>query len=106
MDMMQERWYDVAEICCTGHVVNGASIAYPELGAPFCSLCGAPTIRACPWCGAAIPGEYHLSASVTSSSVTAPAYCAHCGAAFPWTTARIEAAYELAEEIDLLTPAE
>lgn len=37
---------------------------------------------------------------------TPPSYCFNCGAAFPWTAERIEAAQELADEIDGLEPDE
>lgn len=36
----------------------------------------------------------------------APSYCYGCGTAFPWTQRKIEAAQELADEIDELTPDE
>jgi hypothetical protein len=42
---------------------------------------------------------------LVSSYVTpAPAFCFNCGQVFPWTTEKVAAAKELADEIDELTP--
>ena len=38
--------------------------------------------------------------------MSAPAFCLHCGASYPWTDARLKAARELAHELDGLSAAE
>lgn len=102
---MQECWFDVAEICETGHVINPAVHAYPEVGEPFCPRCGAPTTTICSECGASIPGDYH-SGTITLGVYTPPSYCATCGSPYPWTVLRIEAAFALADEMHALSPKE
>src|SRR5215470_12040448 len=47
---------DTGLICTNGHVVNSSVQQRPQYNADFCSDCGAPTIRACDICDAAIPG--------------------------------------------------
>jgi hypothetical protein len=39
---------------------------------------------------------------ISLSTYSPPAYCHQCGAAYPWTTTRLEAARELARESDRL----
>jgi len=40
------------------------------------------------------------------SEYEVPAHCHSCGKPYPWTAARIEAAKELSDELDALTPEE
>jgi hypothetical protein len=102
---MQERWFDIAEICLVGHVINPAVHAYPEVGSPFCPYCGAPTTCVCADCGASIPGEYRTG-TLTVGTFIPPAYCGTCGSPHPWTVLRIEAACELADEMESLSSGE
>jgi hypothetical protein len=104
--MMGESWYDTAMICTSGHVVNGAALSYPQLSAPFCDRCGAPALGTCPSCLTPIRGEFHLSGTLAITPYCAPAYCPSCGCPYPWTLARLEAAQELADEMERLTPSE
>src|SRR4051812_27801231 len=96
-------YYDVALICRNGHVANEFSRAYPEHNKKFCDQCGAVTIDACPACSQPIKGEYHADNVFGISSYNAPPYCENCGAPFPWTTSRVQAAKELARELPQLT---
>ena len=98
-------YYDVALICRNGHVANEYSRAYPAHNKKFCDQCGAPTIDTCPSCSNSIMGEYHAD-GVIGPSFHAPAYCENCGAPFPWTTARVAAAKELARDLPQLTAEE
>src|SRR5437868_13754005 len=69
------------------------------MAARFCPECGAETIRACPKCNAALRGDHIIAGML--SPITVPAnHCHGCGTAFPWTTAKIEAAKEHAAEIE------
>jgi len=103
---MRESWYDTAQICWNGHIVNPAATSYPAMNASFCALCGAVVLTACPYCRTPIRGEYHLSDVVPAGPFVRPNYCDSCGLPYPWTQDRIRAAEELADELDALTDAE
>jgi hypothetical protein len=93
-----ESWHDVALICTNGHVVNAASIDFPNGNKKHCTQCGAPTIDKCGNCGEKIQGEYHVPGVVrlgVRARQVAPAFCHGCGAGYPWTQARIQATIEL-----------
>jgi hypothetical protein len=61
---------------------------------PFCDRCGARTIQSCENCHAQLEGD--LLDSGIIAPYYAPHHCSACGAPYPWTAARIEAATELA----------
>lgn len=65
----------------------------------FCSECGAGTIDACPNCNNRIRGSYKEG----MSPYDRPSFCIHCGSPFPWTVAKLNAAKELADEIEGLS---
>jgi len=46
--MEEEEYYDTAQICLNGHMVNFYSDSQSDSNQNFCSDCGAPTIRQCP----------------------------------------------------------
>jgi hypothetical protein len=95
----EPSWYDVAQVCTNGHVVNASAQKYPQHNEKFCSKCGAPTLLACERCQASIRGEYHVPGVVGFSGMkVAPAYCHECGGPYSWTESRLKA---LAELIDL-----
>jgi hypothetical protein len=94
------RGYDVAQICQNGHVVNSCAVSYPQHNEKFCQKCGAQTLVNCPACATPIRGDYLESFSI---GFTAPAFCLNCGVAYPWTQAKIQAARELAQELDTLS---
>lgn len=57
-----------------------------------------------PSCGAAIRGYYHVPGIVVlGRHYCRPAYCYNCGQPYPWTTSSLEAANELADELESLT---
>ena len=58
---------------------------------------------ACPSCGAAIRGYYCLPGFIGGMSYIRPAYCHSCGQPYSWTTSSMEAANELADELESLT---
>ena len=103
---MRESWYDSAQICRNGHVINAAATSFPEMNATFCDRCGARAVSVCPVCRAPIRGEYHISGTLSLAPFSAPAYCSSCGQPFPWTEERIEAALALADEMEHLSPRE
>jgi hypothetical protein len=94
-----ESGYQTAEVCHQGHINTGGLEDAPEMAAKFCSQCGAETIRACPKCNAPLRGD-HVIAGILSPIAVPPNHCHTCGAAFPWTTAKIAAAKEHATEVE------
>jgi len=102
---MSDSYYDTAQICMNGHVVNTTAATSPQSNQKHCSDCGAQTIMACPSCNVPIRGYYHYG-SPSFSGYHKPSYCYNCGTAFPWTVSSLEAARELADEFDTLTQEE
>ena len=96
--------YMNAELCLNGHLITGDIENEPEKTSKFCRECGAATVRACPECGASIRGDHIYEGTI--AWMTVPSYCHSCGAAYPWTIAKIAAAKEHAAEIEGLDEAE
>lgn len=98
---MRDSWYDVAQICLNGHVINDSVKKYPQQNKKFCDKCGVATITNCQNCNAEIQGEYHVEGVISSvSHYIAPAFCPNCGKPYPWTEAKIQAAHDLAQELE------
>ncbi len=86
--------FDTAQICRNGHIINDAVRGLPADSKPFCPKCGTATITTCPACAAAIQGKRRDGSS--SQGLYSPnAHCHSCGAAFPWTAARLRSLSEL-----------
>jgi hypothetical protein len=83
--------FDVAQICLNGHVANEHFRTRPELNQDFCVKCGEKTITTCPKCGVEIRG----GRIGTLGFYNAPPCCIKCGAQFPWTERKTQAAIEL-----------
>ncbi|PEP86081.1 DUF2321 domain-containing protein [Bacillus pseudomycoides] len=102
-----KTWYDIAQICLNGHIINDTYKKYPESDQAFCKDCGEKNITTCQDCNADIRGARHLDGFGTDLQVdTAPNYCSHCGEPYPWTKIALEAAKELAQEVEGLTTEE
>jgi hypothetical protein len=103
-----DAWHDTAQICLNGHVINREVKKSPEFNQKFCVRCGAEATTQCPKCKADIRGEYHGVDVfvITPANAPAPPFCIGCGAAYPWTQARLDAARELTMTLDALTPPE
>jgi hypothetical protein len=101
----REPSYDVAEVCTNGHVTNAAMKARPHCHQAHCEQCGASTITRCQRCLVDIRGEFHGDV-VSVDAFPAPPFCVHCGDPFPWTQGKLDAARELAMELEGLTPDE
>ena len=82
---MTNAWYDTAQICQGGHVINPASVGSPAHNQRFCHMCGKAAITACPACTAPIRGVFHDGGSARPAEYTRPSYCHNCGKAYPWT---------------------
>ncbi len=101
-------YYDIAQICLNGHTITRNAQSSPEFRRKFCPKCGEPTITNCPSCNTPILGEYHVEGVVFLGGKTPPPpnFCHACGAPYPWTERRIEAAKALADEFENLSSAE
>ncbi|MHA1287166.1 MAG: DUF2321 domain-containing protein [Candidatus Thorarchaeota archaeon] len=92
-------WYDTAQVCINGHVINYRAKTEPEHNKSYCSECGAKTIISCPKCKAKILGELHSVNYFTLPMHEAPKFCSNCGSPYPWTESGLKAAHDLANEI-------
>ncbi|MFC4797756.1 DUF2321 domain-containing protein [Neobacillus sp. GCM10023253] len=101
-----EGWYDTAQVCLNGHVFNSTSIKFPKPNQNFCGACGADIISKCAECGEEIRGKLHTPGVTVVGRWNPPSYCHHCGKPFPWIAEKLNAAKELAELLDNLTPEE
>lgn len=98
--------YRTAQVCLNGHTATNNLEQSPEMAQAYCSRCGKPTISECPRCGTNIRGYYYIEGVFGGSPYNPPKFCFNCGEAFPWTAAKIEAARELANELDELSTGE
>lgn len=99
--------YDTAQICRNGHLTNGAMSLFPSRSKQFCDQCGIDTISNCGQCRATIRGAYiyfRLGRPVTNGLNQIPSFCEKCGKPFPWTESRLEAAKDLANQLELDIP--
>ena len=92
-----------AQICKNGHVIT-EYYENSDNKKPFCDQCGEPTITQCEDCQTNIQGEHREG--FPSLHYNAPRYCYNCGQPFVWTKRSIEAASELADELDELNQEE
>ena len=99
-----ETGYDNAQVCLNGHPTNRNVEDYPDRSQPYCDKCGEKTITACQHCKSAIRGWYQGAPPI--GNYVPPNFCHNCGKPYPWTESRLEAAAELAEEIEGLTDEE
>ncbi|MBL7125718.1 MAG: DUF2321 domain-containing protein [Dehalococcoidales bacterium] len=124
---MNESWYDTAQICTNGHVINWMSVSRPDYNRGFCGKCGASTVTNCQYCNAKIMGYYHVGRFTIeehkkrmreilhplpnatldyNTGLTLPSFCSGCGKPYPWTETKLKAAQELSDEIENLSPEE
>jgi hypothetical protein len=102
---MDGSYYDVAQICLNGHIINQSSRTLPDSNKKRCSDCGAPTIVQCQHCNQPIRGYHWMPGVVGFGSLERPpAFCQYCDDPFPWTETRLEAARDLANQLGLDIP--
>src|SRR5438874_2043939 len=101
----EEDWYDTLQVCLNGHVITQYGQSQPDGLKAFCTRCGARTITDCPAYTTPMHGYHHMSV-LHISAAEIPRFCHACGQAFPWTEARVQAAKDLAEELDSLSDSE
>jgi len=108
----ESSWYDVAQICPNGRVINSAAKSRPEYNAQFCSRCGEKTTAECAHCHTPVRGSLLHDISWSNHQAdyevnyVRPSFCRTCGEAYPWTHRKLEAAKDLARELDGLDDAE
>ena len=95
-----DNWYDSAVICKNGHVITSMAKSYPDDAVKFCQRCGAENISQCLNCNEGIRGYEHIDGVLGGPEYSRPRFCIHCANAYPWTEAAIEAAMELAQELE------
>jgi len=103
-EVMSDSYYDTAQICLNGHVISTRAASSPQSNQQYCAKCGAQTITACHHCNSPIRG-YYLGV-VGYFEYNKPSYCHNCGKPYPWTVASLEAARELADELEKLSAEE
>lgn len=105
---MSDSWYDTAQICLNGHIINTRVINSPQHNQKYCDKCGSSTITNCQSCNTAIRGYYHVEGVyvIGSDHYSLPSFCLNCGKSYPWTEAKIKAAQELTLELNNLTKEE
>lgn len=106
--VMSDNWYDTAQICINGHVINSQSVYHSEHNKEFCDKCGAPTITTCQNCNATIKGYYHVPpmGTLDYTDLPLPSFCPDCSKPYPWTEAKLKAAKELTDLLEDLSPEE
>lgn len=97
----EQSRYLTAQVCLNGHTATDRLETSPEAAERYCSVCGSPTISACPACHAGIRGDYVVPGVPVIMPYHPPHHCHNCGEQFPWTTSRIAAAKEMADELDI-----
>jgi rRNA maturation protein Nop10 len=75
---------DVMLVCRNGHVITDLLQSCPDSAAHRCDRCGAATLDRCTTCGRRLPGAVPVPGLRPIGRPRPPAYCAQCGAAFPW----------------------
>jgi len=95
--------YDTQRVCLNGHQIDIAIHRFPSLIKEYCPECGAKTIIKCPSCQEEILGKYFVDGVLDFEGTSVPKFCHKCGAAYPWTAAKIEAAQELVRETEGLS---
>ncbi len=105
---MSRSWYDVAQICLNGHIINASTQKYPQHNKKYCDKCGEKTITRCPNCNAVIQGEYHVEgiAAFGGELSPPPSFCPNCGNPYPWTEKKIKTAHQMTKELSNLTSEE
>jgi len=88
MSHIVENMQDVMQVCRRGHVITDLLRSCPERSLTHCDRCGAITLERCPTCGRELPGALIVPGLQPIGARQPPAYCATCGAAFPWTKQR------------------
>ena len=90
--------YKTASICRNGHVIAIWGDASPDFNRKFCPDCGQPAVTACKNCREPIQGM--RDGDWQEQFWKYPYFCFNCGQAYPWTADKLDAARELADELE------
>lgn len=126
--MSTSFYYDIAQICKDGHVINIYEKCHLEKNVKRCPICSAEVISRCQVCQAPIRGGHIQElrfknratdprdifntiekTTVSSKELTKiedfqlPAYCHECGAAYPWTESLLNDADAIIDSFDELS---
>jgi hypothetical protein len=96
--------YRTAQICLNGHTIT--TDVSNASASRHCSLCGSSTITACSSCRSNIRGYYYIPGVIYADNYSPPSFCHDCGSAYPWTEAKLQAARDLADELEGLDETE
>ena len=102
-DMVSE--YLGAQICLNGHVITSFLDKGEQPRSGYCEECGESTLIVCSDCSSSIRGNADGMYGVMERYVP-PKFCYQCGKAYPWTERRLDAARELAMELEGLQASE
>ena len=94
---MEQKGYDVAQVCMNGHVTNDSTQHMPDHNQEYCDKCGKKTITSCTNCQTNIKGWY-WGGGISTKEFHPPSYCHKCGNPFPWTETRIKTVIEYSQE--------
>jgi hypothetical protein len=93
-------YYDTAQICKNGHVINKYYGTKVDERRDFCGECGAAAVTACESCRKSIKGDYHSDVVFSVGNYKPSKFCPHCGNPYPWTASKLDAAKELFNELE------
>jgi len=100
-------YYDTAQICLNGHVINDNFHDHPVHNQDYCDKCGESTIFKCLSCQAEIRGSYEVPNVIGGGGIShAPNFCHKCGKPYPWTVKKLEAVREMMDELEELSSEE
>ncbi|WP_093332047.1 DUF2321 domain-containing protein [Sphingomonas rubra] len=91
----ERDWYDLQQVCVTGHIVTNYAESKPDGRRERCAICGEATITACPSCNVRIRGYHHMPGVYYPSSQIPDKFCDSCGAAMPWVEREIQSIMEI-----------
>ncbi|MHB0913739.1 MAG: DUF2321 domain-containing protein [Armatimonadota bacterium] len=104
---MPREGFDTAQVCLNGHMINAWTIRRPKYSQKYCDICGALAITECPNCDTPIRGLAFSTTLLGAGHSQIPSnFCHECGKAYPWMQGKLDAASELADTLDALTPDE
>lgn len=98
--------FDTAQVCMNGHMINACVRRNPEFNQKCCDKCGAPTITNCEKCNSPVQGlrmNTSFLAPDPGRHIAPRGFCYECGAPYPWTKARLDAAKEFADMLEGLS---
>ena len=83
-DRDERSWYDIMQVCTTGHQITSMLQSNPNSSQTHCKKCGAETISKCNKCNTNIKGYHHVPRVISLFSTPIPEFCHECGEPYPW----------------------